>query len=66
MIHSKLLVDSLAKKIEKVCHFERQREIFLFNKLVLNVINLSRYRFISMRRIQVRMMGTLRFAHPTC
>jgi hypothetical protein len=31
-----------------------------------DVINLSGYRFISMRRIQVRVMGTLRFAHPAC
>jgi hypothetical protein len=30
------------QKLKKVRHFERQREIFLLNKLVLNVINLSK------------------------
>jgi len=38
------------QKLKKVRHFERQREIFLLNKLGLNVINLSKV-LVPMRRI---------------
>jgi len=34
--------------------------------LLPNVINLSGYRFISMRSIRTRMMGAPRFAHQLC
>jgi hypothetical protein len=32
----------ISQKVEKTCHFERQREIFILNHLVLNVINPTR------------------------
>jgi len=32
----------VSQKVKNGCHFERQREIFLLNQLVLNVINLTK------------------------